>query len=206
MPVALNVGDVLTSRAQCRLENQIGVNVRWWRVTTIVSGAPTLEGVADDMSTIFAPLYKQWLGTSAEFESWMMQRQSIPFSVAYITSADAGPGTAGLSGVPAQVSGCLTLLTNFGGRRNRGRSYIPFPGNNMVDPPYGLSGAGVTALAALGTDYSSPQTVGSAGNQAQLQPAIYAFPPITLRDDIVTFRANDKLATQRRRGAYGRPN
>jgi hypothetical protein len=108
--------------------------------------------------------------------------------------------------LPRQTSGIISLVTALGGRKNRGRVYVPFP-SETDNAIAGHPTAGyVTALGDLAAILTGPYIgVGAGGNTNDLQPVILhrvdgSVTPITGHFE------RSFWATQRRRGDFGRPN
>lgn len=206
MAIIVAANNLLRVVWACKLNDQIGLNVRYFFVGAAIVGSPTLQQVADELDDVFSALYRDWLGTSAEYLGCSAQRVSPTASIPQVSTTNAGSGTGGASDVPAQVSGCLTLKTDLPGRKNRGRMYVPFPGHDMVDPPFGLTSSGSTRLTAFGTALQSAIPVVNGGDECNVAAWIVDPETFDVRGRVTSYRANDKLATQRRRGAYGRTN
>ena len=118
-------------------------------------------------------------------------------------------GTAGTTPIPTQVAGMVSFYCEDGGRKGRGRSYIPFPdqASNVAatDTPITayVNNLDLFAAAVLGPNEisSGPNTLTlNGGLFDQYSPSIPVFRPF------VTWISRRRWATQRKRGNYGRAN
>lgn len=206
MAEMITVNRYFKLRVACMLEQQLGLMVSWHKCIASTALGVTAKEMAEAIDALFEGPMKDWLGTSAEYRGVGVQILSTPQEIEYTSTLNNGMGTGGLSSVAAQVSGCITLQTGLTGRINRGRKYPPFPGIDMVTAPWELSGAGLTALSAIGTVYLDGDTTVGADGTAEWKTWIVDPQTLVPRAQVTNIRANDKLATQRRRGSYGRTN
>lgn len=203
MPImALN--EVWETKAYCFAIDQVGINIRHWRVTLSV-GNPDDITMVPLFSAAIAPLYKPLMGAAASYYGASLRRIRPSVANPVNSQSGAGAGTGALELLPRQVSGIITLRTIATGRKGRGRVYVPFPSEGLNDAPGAPSAAYVTALGTLAAYYSNAHSYTSGGMTVELTPVIYHRLTQTF-DDVNGFRANARWATQRRRGAYGRQN
>lgn len=122
-----------------------------------------------------------------------------------------GIGTAGAGMMPAQVSGLVQKLTTTAGRSHRGRSYIPFPSNDDLDPTNGrcTNGYGARVNTFVGIIYASQTLTLGGVLQGSVTPVIlHRGLPVSIAtsQDIAGSTIYQAWATQRSRGRFGRPN
>lgn len=190
----------------CTLGVQTALNVRHYRVQSISGAGSDVTNFQGALNSTWADAYKAWLGTDSTFYGLGVRMLLPTKTIEFFSSAAQGPGLAGVNDEGAQVAGCLTLNTGFAGRRFRGRIYPPFPGHDITLPPFGLTGGGVTALTNLGDAAMTTLPFGGLTDNVDMQPILMDNLKTVSRGAIISYRPNNKLATQRRRGAYGRPN
>lgn len=208
MPVVA-VNDLLEVKFFNVFLGQLAINIRHWKVTAITGTSRTTQQIVEELSAFMAPYYKTLMHDEALYYGAGIKRLlPQPASATEFSAAGAGAGVAGPSPTPSQVSGVVTLLTDFSGRSNRGRAYAPFPAEedtvaNTGRPTLQYFNALSTLGAGLRSTLVSP--VGGGANSATYSPVIYhrltgGTTPIT------GHRANAKWGTQRRRGDYGALN
>lgn len=201
------VGTILKANIACWYNGQLGLNVRYFDVTTVGTGGATLEEIADGLEGIFQPVYSPCLTNDALFLGVGVKPMGIVPDVAGVPSpALPSPGTGGTAPMPTQICGLIKLTTVLAGRKNRGRMYIPFPDtvfNDVGDKP---TTAYLVALEALaGTLLSGPIPITGSPGTSSLTPVIYS--PITaIAVDITGRDVRQAWATQRRRGTLGAQN
>ena len=129
----------------------------------------------------------------------------LPATSEALSGTNAGPGVGTGIALPAQVCGLVSLRTNVGGRQGRGRSYIPFPSQMNQTDEFTPNAAYLTALTTIGDFLIANQICGTAPNQTTLVPVLF-----NRKTSVFSYLSNYRLpprwATQRRRGAFGRPN
>ena len=200
------VADVLRIVFQCRAGDQLGLNVRHYKCTAIVGvGSVDLLAIATAFYVNFNSLYTQLLSEHALFEGTSCQRVS-PDETSTYASTDAGiPGESVGDLLPRQVSGMITLYSPLIGRKNRGRCYVPFPGEAANDVDSTPVAGYVTVLQELADLLAAPQDISAGSATATLVPVI-RHADATSETQLDRGVARDKWATQRRRGSYGRAN
>jgi len=200
------VNDVLQVTFVCARSPQVGLNVRHYLVSAEVTGGATLLEIGTVLKDAFSPLYQEVLSSSASFQGVMVQKiRPLPMGAAVPVSAGPVAGLRTGDPLPMQVSGIITLRTDFAGRGNRGRMYVPFPGETSNDGDQIPTGTYLEDLDAIGAEVMDTQVVVGASGTTTIVPIIFRrlsgnTVPITGR------RANQRWATQRRRGLYGAPN
>jgi hypothetical protein len=155
----LSVGDILRFRVYSRFGEQNGINVFHLLVTSIAAGTIRDVDVANDLSTLLAPLYKVLMGTQATYRGVSVERINAVPSQPYFNAADAGPGTATLDMMPPQTAGLINLRTPTAGRKGLGRKFIAFPAESQNDTDGTPTGGYVTNLTALANQLIGSKTV-----------------------------------------------
>jgi hypothetical protein len=201
------VNDVYELKVGCYCAGQAGINVSHWKCT-----ASTGSGAADSdwalfADQMFAPFYKAAMAATANYYGVRTQRIApLPVSVAVISATLTGVGTAGAIALPTQVSGIITLQTGLAGRGFRGRQYIPFPSTTSNDATLDTPTATYKGLiGGIGGRFGSSYNIGAGGNTVTMQPVLWKR-TLAFATNITAYRANQKWATQRRRGNYGQAN
>lgn len=200
------VGDTLEVRFFSSWGDQAGVNVRHFRIVTVTGTELTHFQIASQLSTRFHNLFKALMHTSAEFRGVGVKRISPGAPTAEATNAlDRGPGTRTGDPLPPQISGLLSLRTALAGPRNRGRMYLPFPGETDSTSAGRPSATYVAALSAV-ADNLVPAFNLIVGLQiVELQSVIRRRTPFVITD-VTNILTRDRWATQRRRGDFGAQN
>lgn len=201
------VGDVIQTTIGCRFNEQIGLNVRHYEsVASTGGGISSLGLLANALATRFGGLYAVLMSSSAEFRGVICQRiRPLPPTMPIISNIATVVGAVGADPLPRQVSGLISLRTNFAGRAFRGRAYIPFPaetdsGGDATPTPVYLS-----ALTALAAAMLEPVGITDGGSTESFLPVVYHRADRTT-SYITSAIVHDNWATQRRRGSFGRPN
>lgn len=110
--------------------------------------------------------------------------------------------------MPGQVSGIIGFKGALAHRGLNPRLYMPWPSTNdaTVNPmqPTVLYN---TALGTLATAIRTTTTIAAGSGAGSLQLIDFQnIPASPVREDLITSDVPLKWATQRRRGAYGKPN
>jgi len=206
----LDPGDIIVTQVLCFLsdEQQISVANRYWAVGTMTgSGNVTFQDVAGAMEGLLAVNLQAVLWNDARYEMVRVRRANPPNNDQWaVSTALAGPGTAGTVGLPSQTCGLLTFTGPTLGKHAEGRMYIPFPASadNRLN---GIPTNGYVTNAGL---FAAPLIVnqvinGSGTRVANLNPGTYDRATQTMQS-ITNVRVSPSWATQRRRGMYGRTN
>jgi len=213
--MASAVGDVYEVNLFCVLAEQCAVSRFFYRTTAVAgSGLPSLSDIAVRMTAQLATPLKACMSIAATYRGLRVsQVWPRPRTVEF--ESVSGQGVGGVAGdpLPRQVRGIITRRTAYAGPAFRGRLYTPFPSEGSNDTDGTPTAAFITSLAALATAMDDVQTaVGTGGNTIELTPILwkpdYVDGQVVSQsfDTIVTCRANDRWATQRRSGSYGSPN
>lgn len=207
MAYTIAAGDSLQVAFASRLGNQLGVNVRGFKVQAQIGTGLDSTGLLAALDALYKPLYLNILPQLAEYSYTSMKRLKPTASDLEVkTSAGAAGGIAS-DPCTSQSAVVVTLGTGFAGRANRGRMYIPFPPlsgllNSTPPTPTLIYQALIAQLAA---QYVSVNVVTTGGNGWTLLPVLLK--PAPNPDVLITtYIVRGKFGTQRRRGSYGKTN
>lgn len=205
------IGDFIEARVHCNAAFQLSLNVLHYELTAQIGGPLTLQQMCTAFSTAIGPAFRAWMPAAATYSFVSFQNLTPPKSVTVQSAVGSGPGTAAGNLVPRQVSGLARYRTDFAGRSQRGRNYIGFPTDGNITADGELSAAGIAALLAVIASYGRVVnlTVGVITTSMILairHKDIPGPPPVPSWTQVTATAAGVLLATQRRRGDYGRPN
>lgn len=206
MATVLVPGMVVRVSAWCVESGQAAVNTFFYFVVTVGGTPATDQDVIDVWGTNVAGTLRALINNLATYQG--VQGQIVtppPLRADVVSLVNAGAGTAGTPALPRQVSGLISWYTALAGRSQRGRTYVPFP---AVADDFGdgtPTAAYKTRLDAYSTAVNGVTTISLGGRTATVAQRIF-HRATTLSDTIVTKLSRQQWATQRRRGAYGRPN
>jgi len=194
------------------------MNVLHYRVTT--PGSATLENIATLIYNRFGGPYTSWLPNTAIFSGVSVTKLASATPAAgpfYQVAPAGGTRTGGI--LPLQASGLIRLATKgdpdaIGGPipAKKGRVYIPFVGISAYSATTGmLNTAGWAALNSIRT-VIGPEVILTGGCRLQMvvkrtktNPA--PAPPTLLGFiEVVSLQSLTAVATQRRRGDFGKLN
>jgi len=206
MAAQLITGHIWQLKVYCQADDQLAVNVFHYQVVE-QNGALKLDSdFAARADFVLAGLYADLLSAQAEYRGVGVQRiNPIPPSTEVYANVQAQAGAVATDLLPRQTAGLLSKRTGIAGRKYRGRAYIPFPAEGHNEADGTPADAYLVALLALSDVLEVPMVVGTAPNDTTLQPIIWHRLSSTF-DNITSVTTNDKWATQRRRGSYGRTN
>lgn len=207
MAELLITGDRGILRSCCYTTSQISLNTMHWRVTGHVGTGATDVDLADAVDLFQAGNYTSIMPTTARWRG-VGVKKLLPFpGIETAATARDAAGVSVTEILPTQVSGIITLRTIAPGPGWRGRNYPGFPpesanlATGLPDPAY------TAVLAAIGAYWLTEITIGVLPNQSTV---IFGLRKATIGGfDVhrwVAVTTWPKWATQRRRGAYGRPN
>jgi hypothetical protein len=205
------VNDLLEIRTECFHVDQASINVLHYVVTATAGGGLTVTQIAAAFDGRVGLPYQAWFPAAVFFEKVSCKNLSPPATLAAEFVAHA-PGTA-VGGVePGQVSGLITKKTGLAGVRQRGRIYVGFVSTNSVDTAGNLTGGGLAVLTSIRDAIGPNITLVNGAATVTLALAIVhgpdknGNPPPTQLTLVTTLTPSAFLATQRRRGNYGRRN
>lgn len=167
-------------------------------------GLRLIGGVTDPVA-VAEEVRQDWIGA---WPAAALSNQNVFQGVSVTMGSDGGDGPTGESIVPvagtsssqALPSNCALLVrkaTSFGGRRNRGRMYLPsgYLAEGTVDQNGIINGAVLTSLQNQMNAFYSAIT---AEGNADLPVILHSSSPAT-PTQINSFQVQQKIATQRRR-------
>lgn len=201
-----NVNDVYSVRVYTAVNNQVGLNVLNYQCAGKVGTGATEAQIATAFDNQFAAPYKALITTSATYRGVQVQKYSpLPVAVAVSSIANSGVGTAGVSMIPTQGSGLISLRTALAGKSHRGRVYIPFPSDSDNTADGRPVAAYLTRLGTLATAMLATISAGAGGNTNTFNLVIHS--KLLNSFTLVTVATEQgRWATQRRRGDWGRTN
>lgn len=200
MPLILNSRFRL--RIVCFFQDQLGLNIKYG---SIVGGSDlpvAEETVAEQLAIALAPLYGACLSASAQFIGVGLTKLDGISAEVFDRNHELAGSITG-DPLPRQVSGLITLRSGLAGRANRGRVYVPFPGESSnVATGFAVPAPSYRdSLADIGTYMIDPEVeVGADEGDALMRfelPNAKGFSSFVVREG---------WATQRRRGFFGRRN
>jgi len=205
------VNDALECRIFCQAQAQASLNVLHYVVVGTGGAGLTLAQAAAPMALTFGALYKVWMPPTADFSGITLQNLTFPMSSSVVDTASAGPGTTGTELAPRQVSGLIHLRSELAGPRHRGRKYVGFMSSTYLTATGELSVAGGTALGNVGATFGPIKNtlVGADSLAMRLivrHPRLAGPPPVEQFTVVTQVLGSNLLATQKRRGDYGRTN
>lgn len=202
----MDIGDIVQARFYCSKGDQASVTVRHWLTATKIGSGGTLQDLADKLSTAMAPLFKALINSGATYVGCDTQILFPTLGVPAQSVIGAGVGLTAGDPLPAQTAGLISFRTSLGGRKNRGRCYVPFPTEVDNDASGDPNAAYLVELFNLGAGLvASYNPAGGAGNTNRMDACIYHKSTHTTTA-ITSYLRRDRWATQRRRGGFGRPN
>jgi hypothetical protein len=215
MAIALAPNDLVKVSAWVTNSEQAAV-IRWWfKIQSVGSPAATDLGMAINIDAglisnsflVTMPSQCQYNGVQAQIYRGLPPTQEIFIAAGYTGSA--GPGTGGTVAQPRQVAGITRWGTPFAGRQFRGRTYWPFPattsdtGDGIPTPLY------VSQITAISNFLLAYANVTGAGTATCDLVLVHRMPKSGIIPNPTVMSAatvENKWATQRRRGSFGRPN
>jgi hypothetical protein len=200
------VGDIYEARIVSTIGGQTAINIRHYRVSTIVGTGASDSGIATAVNARFATDMKAAMTSNATYRGVGVRRiKPLPVTIETFTIASLGAGTAAGDVLPTQTCGMISLRTLLAGKSRRGRFYVPFPSEGLNDTDGTPTAAYITTLGLLAGDILATLTAGGGGNTNDLVPVVYSR-ELDLTTDLASTISRDKWATQRSRGDFGRVN
>lgn len=193
------------------LVDQVAVTRLYYRVLSITgAGVLTWAQVLTAVDAVWAPKLQAAMADPAIYDGSTWERASglPPFEAAAVERGSFGPGTAGADPLPRQVCPVIQKRTEFKGRAQRGRTYLPFPPRQLTQTTGGepiWTTAAYVIFDAFAAQLKANITVTSGGVSAILVPVIHG-PTPAVNDDIIDALTDTGIGTQRRRGDFGRQN
>jgi hypothetical protein len=206
MTQALAVNDIVKIQLWSHDAEQAAVNTFHFKVTAVGGLIASLEDMIKDIDDTVEALYKAILNQQATYDGILGQIVfPPPLMVHVVRTTNAGAGTGGAQGAARQVAGLLRWGTPLAGPGGRGRNYLPFTSNadsDGIGVPTAGYGANATAFAVA---LSSFTTVSEGGRTATVAFGLKKRNSSTFTA-ITSGNFEQKWATQKKRGSFGRPN
>jgi hypothetical protein len=208
------VSDMLEVRTVCSNADQIAINVLHYRVTAVAGPGPgvTCADIAANLSNLVNAGYQVVMPASCAYRGTGV-KNITPFATQeFVSTASAGPGVAGGTEIPQQVSYLVNFKSIFSGRGFRGRIYPGFVSSVHVNTSGNMNALGLTAIQLLASVIPISRVITVGGDSTTIQLVILRrvaggvpLPPLS-SVDVQTANARGAFATQRRRGDFGRTN
>lgn len=201
------VGDIIRSLCIFKDNLQLAVLRQDHRITATTLGGVTLDDIALRMDGVTATPARTIIPLTCEYRGIVVESVSFPAVLPGNSIVGYGFGITGSTPASHVTSRTVTKITLLRGRSFRGRFYLPFPPIDYYDlgndgEPTAASNADYTAFVTAWC-FSNSVTVGPASSS--WTPVVYS-KKLATSQDVLTFRLNDKWASQHRRGDYGRTN
>jgi len=197
---------ILKGSIWCTDGDQASVNTVFYKVVSVGTPASTDADFAQTLDSAIGAVLITMLNNNASYRG--VQGQIVfplPVRVAAFNTASAGAGTSGATALPRQASGLISWKTNLAGRKFRGRTYIPFPATTS-DTGNGIPTAGyITALSSFATALLNMTALATGCLTSTISLGVHSRVAHTTTD-ISSSLSQNRWATQRRRGSYGRQN
>jgi len=198
----MDVGDLLQAKWYCRLDEQLSVNSRWYRITTKAGTGSTATVWIQAIASATADLLKDLLVDNATFLG-MTGQLVTPTSVGdLILVPDGDPGNVAGHPLPGQCCGLIKYSTGLAGRKYRGRNYIPFPSEADSDETHSPITTYIDRLDLLATQVIAARVLGGGGNTNTSVPVL-THTDLSAATPITGFTSRQHWATQRSRGSFG---
>lgn len=205
------IGDILQIRVNCHAGQQLSQNVLHYKVRSTGGGGLTLLGIATSFRDRVSVTYRVWMPIAATFQGCTVQNMTPP-KTDPVVGFSAAAGTSAGDLLPKQVSGLIRLTTGLGGRPNRGRVYPGLMSSSYADASGELNGGGLASLQNL-ADAIGPAFVLNILTVTTELVLLVRHPDVDVPvahtpvgTEVIACGAQSGIATQRRRGDYGRPN
>lgn len=206
MSTALQAGDILQVRAVNQLGGQIGLNVWHYFVSAVGASPATDQDFATDLHSVINTLMKTLIPNEVTWKGILVNiinRTPLPIGVQDTFSG--GTGLVGVQPFAKQAAPITSWYTASAGPKFRGRTYWSFVTSQYSDPGAELSVAGRTAINNVCAALFTYATTSVAGRTATHQLSIYHRATKTATP-ITAYLTRLVVATQKRRGDYGRQN
>lgn len=211
MATTLTAGMLLQLRAYTLKANQVGVTTFHHQVVSASGPIATDADFLLAWGTIYSSEFIAIMSAEADYIGSSIQVLAPgPLGLLRTDNIGHGPGTGGTDSLPSQTSGLITWGTNLGGRAYKGRIYMPFPmttANNAGGFP--VPGY-LVGLDAIGNEYVNHTAWSLSGGSQLIAPVLVhrknkaGVTPVPSL--ITSWTSHPFWATQRKRGAFGRPN
>jgi len=200
------VNDLLLHKTYCYEVNQVGINNVYWAVVAVTGAGATLQEIATYLDANIGITYLDWLPATASYLGTTVQNVTPPITAPAFGVASAGAGTVAGGSAPKQLSGLIKFRNSLGGHANRGRIYVPFVPLAGLQNDGTLTGAQGVFLFAIAFSYQPTIVITPAvGRSTTINIAVFHRGDNTF-SLITGNESSDLVATQRRRGDFGKTN
>lgn len=199
--------DIYECRFRMAANNQLGECILHYKVANVVAPEPGPADIALAMETTIGPDFQNLASSKATWIDCTVQRVApLPRQVHWSSNTLFGPCAGAATLLPTATCGLIAKYTTLAGHANRGRAYIPFPGEADNDDNTGRpTNAYVVKLNTLRDDMIIAVPVAVGGGSLDMLPVI--FHRSSLSSTPLSICASRQFwATQRRRSDFGRPN
>jgi len=173
-------------------------------IGTITGGTITDQDFANQASMFYSTLIVTIMPNSCDYdgvEVSLPTRSPIPATVT--STLGHGAGASGTQVANTQAAALISLYSSLSGQRNRGRSYLPFLTATFIDVTGFPTSGFLTLLQIIAAAFAAFQGFTVGGASATFNQVIY-HRLTKLWTYVFNWVAQQKFATQRRRGNYGR--
>lgn len=203
-PVVIN--DVCNVRAYTFLDAQLGINNWYFRISA-TAGTPDVQTVAEGYEAHIAAALKACIATPAIFLGVSARVLGGPGWPTWYSKLLQGAGSGGADPVPKQCAGIFSKITAYGGRKGRGRAYVPFPTESQCEPNGNPTAAYIALINTYAGLHVGNQVLTAGANSVTGNFCLYSNAPgVPEVRPIINITTRDRFATQMRRGDYGRLN
>jgi len=173
MAKILAEGDIIKTIVYCQLQGQVSMNSFYHRVGPTLAAQYTDQQFASVFFALIQAPYLALLNQNATLRGLTCQVIN-PTLYDVVTHSNPGAGLVAGDAMPPGTSLSVERRTGVGGRKNRGRFYIPFP-SEFHNDANGHPNAAYLALAAtLAT--ATIQTIGLTGGANEVGVAPVQWP------------------------------
>lgn len=219
MSTILQQFDIVRVTLVANVPPQVSLNRFHYLVGPTV-GSPTDVQFAHEFDTALAALFKACLCSGALYRGSMAQiTRPVPspsaathfqrFAAGTYTGG-SGVGTRGATPMPGQVRGLVAFKGVLASRGLNCRSYIPWPSTaDGVADGFTPTASYQTAIGTFATGVVAFSSINDGSGNTALVSLVDFTPenvPNYVRENLTTSEVRPRWATQRRSGAYGRPN
>jgi hypothetical protein len=202
------VNDIYLARMVCfnpGVNAQYSINVRSYLCTATLGTGATDAQIAASIEGLVATQFKAAISSFCSWWGCSVQRYRPTLGPTTPAIALRGVGLGSATPCPAQVAGLIKLQTALGGKRGRGRAFVPFPGVGSVSGSGQAIAAYTTSLVNLGTVLVAGFTSGVGGNTNTFQPVLVN--RLTFATNLILSASPSfPFSQQRRRSQLRRPD
>jgi len=211
MAYSVEFGDEFRWSIYCRHRGQESINqVRVRVIQTLVPLSGTDQDLCDQLSSTVAPFMTASFTTETRYEGSTIRRVASIIGggqpVTKFSILGTAAGTLAPPTLPAQVAGLVSLYTDVGGKKYRGRFYYPFVAQSEQEADSSPDPAFVgTTLGDIGALLTSVVTILHTGVPT-FKVHFGLHPAGGDPQQFTYFKAHDAWATQRRRSDFAQLN